>query len=119
VIGQFDTSMLRVLRRARFGRIALVLASLLAVTGSLGLHPEPGDVRAAPAGFVAGHAAPSEAGAHDCLACLAHRSVPLTRLSGVVLAPGPTVLFFFASRAWRPLPTQSRTHEGRAPPALA
>src|SRR5262249_34520620 len=38
---RFGIPMLRALRRNRLGQVAAAIASLLAITGSLGLHPEP------------------------------------------------------------------------------
>jgi hypothetical protein len=114
--------MLRRLRKARFGQIALVIASLLAITGSFGLHPEPGTTTAATArdGFVSWHGPQAPDGAsHDCLACLAHRTVTLPRPSGVVLQPVAAVTLLSAPRSGRPLTVDRRTHEGRAPPAVA
>jgi len=112
--------MLRTFRSLRLGQMALAIASVLAVTGSLGLHPEP-------AGAVPRHAADGLARwdsprgpdktSHDCLACLAHRSFSIPRLAGVVLQPGTAVTVSFCSRTERPRPAPARTHAGRAPPA--
>jgi len=111
--------MLLKLRTARLAHLALALACLLAVTGSVGLHPEP---EGASDGLVSGAGGmwkatqPPPGPTHGCLACLAHRSVPLARLSGVVLQPGACI------GTLSPLPVQHRTafapslHEGRAPP---
>src|SRR5229473_5668874 len=99
--------MLRTFRSLRLGQMALAIASVLAVTGSLGLHPEPAVAHSqqtsdgsaqwqAPGG--------QDNTNHDCLACLAHRSVSLPRLSGVVLEPGSAVTLSFCRRIDRPLP---------------
>jgi hypothetical protein len=111
--------MLLKLRTARLAHLTLALACLLAVTGSVGLHPEPDG---ASDGFVSGAGGtwkapqPPPGPSHGCLACLAHRSVPLDRLSGVVLQPGACI------GTLAPIAPQHRTtfepalHEGRAPP---
>src|SRR6266568_1486178 len=112
--------MLRTFRSLRLGQMALAIASVLAVTGSLGLHPEPAaaDSRQTSDGSAQWQAPGGEDNAtHDCLACLAHRSLSLPRLSGVVLEPGTAVPLSFCRRTERPLPAPGRTHAGRAPPA--
>jgi hypothetical protein len=114
--------MLRTFRSLRLGQMALAFASVLAVTGSLGLHPEPAVVSSQPASDGSAQwQAPGgqDTATHDCLACLAHRSLSLPRLSGVVLEPGTAVALSFWWRTERPLPPPGRTHAGRAPPASA
>jgi len=108
------------LRIARLGRAAALVAGFLAVAGSFGLHPEP--QRVAPAAAVeAQWSAPAgnlETSPHVCLACLAHRSIPLPRLSAVDLTPRPAAS---ASPSAAPAPLarlESHPREGRAPPAL-
>jgi len=113
--------MLRSIKAARFGRAALAIAGFLAVMGSFGLHPEP----AQPQTLAAAGSLPAwsvsqnvERTSHDCLACLAHRFVSLTRLSGVILQPGSSVQAALLPRAIFPR-RPSRSHdEGRAPPTL-
>ena len=109
------------LRRARLTRAALSLAGFLAIMGSFGLHPEPAQSAILPtAGSLPAWSVDQSPGqaSHDCLACLAHRWVSLTRLAGVILQPGRSVSAAlapreaFPRRVWRP------DHEGRAPPAL-
>jgi hypothetical protein len=114
--------MLRKLKNARFGQIALVLASLLAITGSLGLHPEPTGALSTPTldGLTRWDGPRVQDGArHDCLACLAHRSLSLLGPSGIGLEPGVLVALVQAPRSVRPLAAPLRIHAGRAPPALA
>jgi hypothetical protein len=113
--------MFHTLRKARFGRAALTLAGFLAIMSSFGLHPEPAQSASLPAaGSLPAWSLDQSPGqtSHDCLACLAHRWVSLTRLAGVILQPGTSVAAAlapreaFSRRAWRP------DHEGRAPPPL-
>lgn len=113
--------MFHTLRKARFARAALSLAGFLAIMGSFGLHPEPAQSANLPAaGSMPAWSVDQgpDPAAHDCLACLAHRWVSLTRLAGVILQPGTSVAATLAPtevsprRVWRP------DHEGRAPPAL-
>ncbi|HTD53520.1 MAG TPA: hypothetical protein VK780_10890 [Thermoanaerobaculia bacterium] len=112
--------MLRTFRSLRLGQLALAIASVLAVTGSLGLHPEPAVAQSRQASDGSAQwQAPGgqDTAGHECLACLAHRSVSLPGLTGVVLEPGTAVTLSFYQRTERPLPPPSRTHAGRAPPA--
>ena len=111
--------MLQAVRAARWARILLLAAAFLAVAGSFGLHPEPDAMR--PLGAVASAWTAEEtaaSGAHDCLACLAHRSVSLARLS--VFAPTAAR----SVRAPVPIPARRirlftpRLDDGRAPPPL-
>jgi len=114
------TKMLSRLRTARLAHLALGLACLLAVTGSVGLHPEPDGVSEDSAVSVTGIwkiPPPPGAPSHGCLACLAHRSVPLTRLSGVVLTPVARVGTLPLLPAPHLSARASAPHEGRAPPA--
>jgi hypothetical protein len=111
--------MLRALRQARFVQFALAAASLLAITGSLGLHPEPavagGAMRqVSSASFQANRAA--EGDSHACLACLAHRTVPLPGPAGVLLAPIASVSRPLSPRPTDVLSTVALPHDGRAPP---
>lgn len=114
--------MLRALRTARCGQVVLWIAGFLAIAGSFGLHPEPDRAASlAPAAPLPGWISPLPAGnaSHDCLACLAHRSVSLARPSGVVLQPGLILAVVFSPRVIRLGRVESRHHEGRAPPALS
>lgn len=114
--------MLRVFRRLRIGHIALAIASLLAVTGSLGLHPEPASTPS-PCSFdgtTRWHSGAEPNGnTHDCLVCLSHRSLSALRLSIVTLEPGAAVRALLATRTQQPIPAPSRAHAGRAPPRSA
>ncbi|HXM75561.1 MAG TPA: hypothetical protein VN971_02175, partial [Thermoanaerobaculia bacterium] len=113
------TAMLQAVRAARWARILFLAAAFLAVAGSFGLHPEPDTLRPFAASASAWTATGTAAsGAHDCFACLAHRSMSLARLS--VFAPT-------AARsvgASVPLPARRirlftpRLDDGRAPPPL-
>jgi len=112
--------MFRSLRTGRFGQVALLIAGFLAVAGSFGLHPEPErGVAASSAGAKwsaldgSGDNSP-----HVCLACLAHRSISVPRLSSVVLAlrsAAPAAVSAAPSRLAR---LEAHPREGRAPPAL-
>jgi len=112
--------MFHAFREAPLGRALLLLAAAFAVAGSFGLHPEPASDLGAP--FSAGSApawtvSPSEDGRADpCTACLAHRSVSLTRLA--VFAPAGTAAIPVAALPpARLLPlSEPRFIEGRAPP---
>src|SRR5215510_2703116 len=119
VFGGSAAKMLSRLRIARLAHLALGLACLLAVTGSIGLHPEPDGASEDSAASITGvWKVPQAPGApsHGCLACLAHRSVPLTRLSGVVLAPVACVGTLSLLPAPHLSVHASAPHEGRAPP---
>ena len=108
------------LKKFRFAQIVLLVAGFLAVSGSFGLHPEP-DGSAALITTGDGWNTLDRSGAaarHDCLLCLAHRTISLPRLSAVVLQPACAVHA-------TPLGTPSllgrleaHPREGRAPPAL-
>src|SRR5262249_22510619 len=112
--------MLWKVRTARLAHLALAVACLFGVTGSVGLHPEPdgaSNVILTTASGTWKTPQPPPGPSHGCLACLAHRSIPLARLSGVVLQPGACV----GTIAPLPQPHQPTfepaLHEGRAPPA--
>jgi len=113
--------MFRTLRAVRFAQVALAVGCLLAVTGSVGLHPEPGGASAADPshGSAWKRPQPPAGPSHGCLACLAHRSIPLGRLFGFVLQPGASA----ATSTPQPTPPLlvlvSAPHEGRAPPAFS
>jgi hypothetical protein len=107
------------LRRSRYGRTLLAFAAALAICGSFGLHPEPA-CAAAPSARDSvplwSVVAAADGESHACLACLAHRSVSLPRLTGVVLQPGVSVAAFSARLAPHPANSKTAPHEGRAPP---
>lgn len=106
-------------RITRLGRAVALAAGILAVIGSFGLHPEPDSTPAAPAHPEWASAPVSaETAPHACLACLAHRAIPLPRLDAVVFAPRPAAP---AAVAADPVPIarlEAKPREGRAPPAL-
>ena len=112
--------MIRSSKIARTGRIAALLAGFLSVAGGFGLHPEPVTLSPAPDARIEwiGPAGGADASPHICLACLAHRTIPLPRLTAVVLAPRPAV----CAAAFAPIVSiarlESHPAEGRAPPAL-
>src|SRR5262245_3888831 len=110
--------MIRSSRFTRFGRAAALAAGILAVVGSFGLHPEPESTAGAPAHPEwASASAAAETAPHTCLACLAHRAIPLPRLNAVVFAPRPAAP---AAVTADPVPIarlEAKPREGRAPPA--
>ena len=111
--------MFQALRRSRYGQTVLALAGLLAISSSFGLHPEPAQAAApvaAEPGPALGVPQLANAGTHGCLACLAHRSVSLPRLSGVILQPGVRVAAAVTRPAPRPANLETAPYEGRAPP---
>jgi hypothetical protein len=111
--------MFRSSRIARLGRVAALVAGILAVGGSFGLHPEPAASAPAtthPEWSVSG--AGAEAAPHVCLACLAHRSIPLPRLTSVVFTPRPVVRIAPSTETSPVARLESRSREGRAPPSL-
>ncbi|HYV41112.1 MAG TPA: hypothetical protein VEO02_04915 [Thermoanaerobaculia bacterium] len=112
--------MFRALRKARFAQIVLLTAGVLAASGSFGLHPEPkgsGARVSSQTGWNAldrsGVTAP-----HDCLVCLAHKSISHPRLSAVVLQPGCAVNAIPAAAPSLLGRLEGHPCEGRAPPAL-
>jgi len=111
--------MLQLSRITRLARAAALAAGFLVVTGSFGLHPEPDS--GSPAS-TENHWAASEASAeatpHACLACLAHRAVPLPRLNAVVLAPRPASPALACADPVSIARLEAKPREGRAPPAL-
>ena len=114
--------MLQAVRMARWTRVLLFAAALVATAGSFGLHPEPG----APPRALSSAAdapvwtadSPDATAAHGCFACLAHRNVSLSGLA--VFAPSAARAVGAAVIApTRPLRLFSpRLDDGRAPPAL-
>ena len=113
--------MLLAMKNARFGQIALLIAGFLAIAGSFGLHPEPGPGLTGPSSSSApGYVADSSAGKtpHECLACLAHRSISLPRLAAVVLRPASAVRASVSRAPSLIARLDAHPREGRAPPAL-
>jgi hypothetical protein len=111
--------MIRSSRIARLGRIAALVAGILAVSGSFGLHPEPvADSTASAQPEWSAPGAASEASPHICLACLAHRSIPLPRLSSVVFTPRPVACAAPSAETAPLARLASPPREGRAPPSL-
>jgi hypothetical protein len=107
-------------RKLRAVRLAMLAAACLAVSAGFGLHPEPGSSGASVgAGFHGPTFSDGSPGAHDCLACRAHRPV--------VSAPPPAQVL--GIRSWTalaaaPLPSAIRvfpllTRDGRSPPATS
>jgi hypothetical protein len=115
--------MLQRFRTARLGRAALLFASVFAVAGSFGLHPEPANNLGAPlpAGSAPAWTVSIDSGnqTDPCTACLAHRFVSLTRLA--VFSPAGTAaipLTPLAQAAPRSL-SAPRFIDGRAPPSAS
>jgi len=116
-VGGSAFEMLQALRKVRFTELALALASVLTVLGSLGLHPEPavaGPANEIPAWDGSGRAA---SGPHDCPICLAHRSVPLNHPSAVVLEPISSVPAHLCLTIWLLDRLAPSPHGERAPPS--
>jgi hypothetical protein len=115
------TEMLQRLRIARFAQTALAAACLLAVTGSAGLHPEPGP--AASDASIRSSAwertQPPGAPSHGCLACLAHRSIPLASLLAFVQQIGACVAAVSPLTTPAPALQTPSPHQDRAPPAAS
>jgi hypothetical protein len=105
-------------RITRFGHAVALAAGILAVIGSFGLHPEPESAASPPAQPEwASTTTADEAAPHACLACLAHRAIPLPRLNAVVFVPRPASP---AAVSADPVPIarlEAKPREGRAPPA--
>jgi hypothetical protein len=113
--------MFRSMRRARFGQFALMIAGFLAVAGSFGLHPEPEPAPPADTASSApvwASARPGGEAPHECLACLAHRSLSLPRLAAVVLQPGSAVKASAVAAPAHLAKLDAHPREGRAPPTL-
>ncbi len=114
--------MLQAIRGARWSRVFLFAAALVAIAGSFGLHPEPGSVPPAISAAAQVPAwtanSPDASSTHGCFACLAHRNVSLSGLA--VFAPSAARAVGSAVT----LPTRAlglfapRLDDGRAPPAL-
>ena len=109
--------MLRLIREARFVRALLLVAGLLAVSASFGLHVEPAAGRAPVSAWSAKtlESPPS----HACPACLAQRHVSIARLIAVVLhiessVPAPAV-----PEVRRPDRFATRPQRDRAPPVAS
>ena len=111
--------MIRSSRITRLGRAAALAAGILTIVGSFGLHPEPESAAVAPAQPEwASTSVSADSAPHTCLACLAHRAIPLPRLNAVVFDARPASP---AAVTADPVPIarlEAKPREGRAPPAL-
>jgi predicted cobalt transporter CbtA len=106
--------MLRVIRSARFGQIALGIAGILAIAGSFGLHPEPASApRFAGARW---SAAIISSATHGCPVCLAHRPAPVAALVVTLLGPPDAVGEPQPASVPAVRPTAPLAQDGRAPP---
>ncbi|HEY6065307.1 MAG TPA: hypothetical protein VIY96_04075 [Thermoanaerobaculia bacterium] len=109
-------------RRSRGLRLATLLAAFLTTATSFGLHPEPGVERTAAPGphqlSLPGTRA-VDSGAHDCLACRAHR--PLVAVSNLSVVPAPRCSSprFLVSRPSVLAAFEPSRPDGRAPPDLS
>jgi hypothetical protein len=112
--------MLRRLRLAPAVRTVLCLAALLSVTGSLGLHAEPGSGQGPRAVAAIAAAGPVRAGSvtHICLICVLHGSVFPSAGSCVVQGPAPGLLGPATGRQSQNESPVARCHDGRAPPTV-
>lgn len=111
--------MFRSIKTAPIVRAALLVAGVLAVSGSFGLHPEPEHLGSTTTGVEWSRPAGAlEANPHICFACLAHRSIPLPHL--FASAPAPRAASLAAPLASPSLLARLESHprEGRAPPSL-
>jgi len=111
--------MLGHLRSGSAVRFAVILAALMSLAGSAGLHPEPGDwlgsagelgVAAAPHG---GACVPVP---HLCQLCVLHFACSLAPSGPATLAALPAVSAVVQRRASLTGRIERRQHEGRAPP---
>ncbi|MCA1580393.1 MAG: hypothetical protein LC796_03180 [Acidobacteria bacterium] len=122
-MSRFRKPMLQAVRGARWSRVLLFAAALVAIAGSFGLHPEPGTAlpaMSAAAGVPAWTAeSPDGSSTHGCFACLAHRNVSLSGLA--VFAPSAARAVGSAVMVPRRALSlfAPRLDDGRAPPALA
>jgi len=112
--------MLRRLRLALPVRTALCLAALLSVTGSIGLHAEPGSARGPRAVAAFGAATPVQAGSitHTCLICVLYGSVFPSTGSSVAQGIVPNLSGLPTGQETRAESPVAPCHDGRAPPAV-
>jgi predicted component of type VI protein secretion system len=109
--------MLRLIREAGFARALVLVAGLLAVSASFGLHPEPASGRApAPAWSSGALGAPAS---HACPACLAQRQVSIARLTAIVLQVESSVPAPAVPELARPDRLAARPQRDRAPPVAS
>ena len=99
----------------------MLLAAVLSLSGSLGLHPEPAtEYRAGgttPLARAAGQAGPPFA-LHLCPVCLLHFSVSLPPSGDIARSVLPAAGALVPSRSAFTGLVELRPHEGRAPPAV-
>jgi hypothetical protein len=108
------------LRLAAAVRTILCLAALLSVTGSLGLHAEPGSAQRPRAVAAVASAGPTRSGsiAHICLICVLHGSVFPSSGSCVVHGPAPGLRGPATGRESHTESPVAPCHDGRAPPTV-
>ena len=118
--------MLRLIQSARLARALMLATGVLVVTGSFGLHPEPGaggaalsPVSAAARGAAWSAEAPKSTTSHACPACLTHRPVSIARLAGVLLHTETRFAALAAPEVDRPTSQPDRPYKDRAPPAVS
>ena len=73
------------MRTSPSARLALLLAAVLALATSFGLHPEPAGSFGPPSGAAAWAKARGPEAVHGCLACLAHGTALASPSAGIVL----------------------------------
>lgn len=108
-------------RRSRAVRIATLLAACLTVATAFGLHPEPSERSAAagPQGIALPGSRTVDSGAHDCLACRAHRplvSTPFFTAAPLLARSSPRIVVSRSSVLAAFTPARP---DGRAPPDLS
>ena len=108
--------MLRRIRVLRAAQLALVVAALLAVGGSFGLHPEPSAARVPAAGGEIS-TIPDVAAPHGCLACMTHGAALVSPLFGILLAGAPSAPLTTLLDRVGPACRLGRDLPGRSPPA--
>ena len=99
-------------------RVALVLAALLSVGSSIGLHPEPSGVPSSPVTRFAA-ASGMESASHCCLACLTHASALVSPLAGILQADGRVSPSAHSADPTPHARLSGRDLSGRSPPALS
>jgi hypothetical protein len=112
--------MLRQLRLALPVRMALWLAAMLSVTGSVGLHAEPGSAQGPRSLAAFGAATSARAGSftHTCLICSLYGSVFPSSGSSVVQGIAPSLLGPATGQESHTESPVAPCHDGRAPPAV-